>query len=314
MENKNYAVIDMGTNTFHLLVVKVDEDGIQLLCKEKMAVKIGQGGISKGVLAEDAIDRAVVALQYFYTKAMEYSPIEIFATATSAVRSAANKDVLIEKVKATTGLIIQVISGELEAELIYEGVRQSMDLGSENSLIMDIGGGSVEFILCNKDKIHWKGSFEIGGQRLIDLFHQHEPILETDIQALKDFLEERLRPLLEACLLHPPTILVGASGSFDTLASIDILQKNLNINIENEKEYELSKGVFYTIFKLVKPLTRSQRLEIPGMLELRAEMIVVACVLIDYVLGKIDFNTIRVSTYALKEGVLARLIAGNSIE
>ena len=117
-----------------------------------------------------------------------------------------------------------------------------------------------------------------------------------------------------SCLLHPPTILVGASGSFDTLASIDILQKKLPLNIEHEKEYQLHKSVFYSIFEMVKPLTRSQRLEIPGMLELRAEMIVVACILIDYVLEKINFDTIRVSTYALKEGVLARLIEGETIE
>ncbi len=313
MINQKYAVIDLGTNTFHLLVAKVGNEGVQILCKEKRSVKIGQGGISNGVLAVDAIDRAVQAIQHFHSQAMRYAPIQVFATATSAVRNAANKAALLEQVMQTTGIAIEVISGDLEAQLIYEGVRQSMDLGLENVLIMDIGGGSVEFILCNHQQVYWKGSFEIGGQRLIDLFHHHEPMLESEIEAQREFLAKQLKPLIEACKMYPPKVLVGASGSFDTLASIDILQKKLPLNIENEREYLLSKTIFYSIFNLVKPLNRSQRLQIPGMLELRAEMIVVACILIDYVMEKLNFDTIRVSTYALKEGVLARLINGEKV-
>lgn len=303
----------MGTNTFHLLVASVGEEGIIVLHKEKRAVKLGEGGISKGCIAAPAMDRAIAAVEYFYTQSQNYEVTQIFATATSAVRSAANQDELLIKVKEATGISIQVISGTLEAELIYEGVRQSMNLGTSTSLIMDIGGGSVEFILANHDQIFWKGSFEIGGQRLIDLFHQQDPMPSSEMDNQKTFLLSKLNPLIAACQLHLPSILVGASGSFDTLASIDILHKNLNIDIEHATEYPLHLADFYRIFEQVKYLNRAQRLAIPGMLDLRAEMIVVAGVLIDFILKNIPLESIRVSTYALKEGVLARLARGKAI-
>lgn len=312
MKNKTYAVIDMGTNTFHLLVAVYDGEGVKILHKEKKSVKIGQGGISQGFIAKEAIDRAVDTLKYFYQKAIVYAPT-FFVTATSAVRNASNKDELLNKIKLETGISVQVISGEFEAELIYEGVKQSMNLGQENSLIMDIGGGSVEFILCNEHQIFWKGSFEIGGQRLIDLFHHQEPMTAHEIKNEKDYLEKKLQALLAACDRHPPATLVGASGSFDTLATMDIIQKKINVNIEDEKEYQLDMCDFYSIYNQVKPLNKSERLALPGMLELRAEMIVVSCVLIDFVLEKIKFSAIKISTYALKEGVLSRLISGEAL-
>lgn len=303
----------MGTNTFHLLIASVGEEGIIVLYKEKRAVKLGEGGISKGFIAAPAMDRAIAAVTYFYEQAQNYNVTEIFATATSAVRSSSNQEELISRVKKATGISIQVISGTLEAQLIYEGVSQSMDLGDSTSLIMDIGGGSVEFILANHHQIFWKGSFEIGGQRLIDLFHQQDPMPIAEMENQKLFLQSKLAPLLEACILYPPSLLVGASGSFDTLASIDILHKNLNIDIENATEYPLKLADFYRIFEQVKHLNRVQRLALPGMLDLRAEMIVVAGVLIDFILTNIPLIAIRVSTYALKEGVLARLADGKAI-
>lgn len=303
----------MGTNTFHLLIASVGEEGITVLHKEKRAVKLGEGGISKSCIAAPAMDRAIAAVEYFYAQAQNYDITEIFATATSAVRSAANQDELINKVKKATGISVQVISGTLEAQLIYEGVRQSMDLGASTSLIMDIGGGSVEFILANHYQIFWKGSFEIGGQRLIDFFHQQDPMPSSEMKNEKIFLFTKLTPLIAACQLYAPSLLVGASGSFDTLASIDILHKKLNIDIENATEYPLKLEDFYRIFEQVKHLNRAQRLAIPGMLDLRAEMIVVAGVLIDFILKNIPLRTIRVSTYALKEGVLARLAQGKAI-
>lgn len=303
----------MGTNTFHLLIASVGAAGIKVLHKEKKAVKLGEGGISSGVIAPEAMIRAIATIAEFYAVCERHCVLNIFATATSAVRSAKNKDELLEKIKASAGISVRVISGELEAELIYEGVKQSMDLGENISLIMDIGGGSVEFILANRNQLFWKGSFEIGGQRLIDAFHQQDPMQMSQIDKQKEFLSVQLAPLFEACQVFPPITLVGASGSFDTLASIDILNKRLEVDIEQATEYQLLDTDFYSIFNHLKPLNKAQRLAVPGMLDLRAEMIVVAGVLIEFVLKRIPTPIIRVSTYALKEGVLARLAEGKPI-
>jgi exopolyphosphatase/guanosine-5'-triphosphate,3'-diphosphate pyrophosphatase len=314
MRADNFAVIDMGTNTFHLMIASISNQGIAVLYKEKRSVRLGEGGISVGVITQAAKQRAITSLSNFKATIAKYPVAETFASATSAVRNAANSKSFLEDVLAATGLHINIISGHLEAQLIYEGVRQSMNLGEKTSLIMDIGGGSVEFILCNHNQILWKESFEIGGQRLMDQFHQEDPIMNHNILAQKQYLQEKLQRLQEACKMYPPDVLVGASGSFDSLMSIDNLGKNNEYDLEAITEYWLDKASFLNIHQLLLPLNRAKRLEIPGMIELRADMIVVASILIDFILHTLELHKIRISSYALKEGILNRLARNIPIE
>lgn len=306
MKNTPFAIIDMGTNTFHLLIVYFEHSNPITLYKEKRAVKIGQGGISKGFISSDAIDRAIETMQYFYKIGQSYQVSDYYAIATSAVRSATNKSVLIDKIEETTGIKVQVISGILEATLICEGVRKSIQLAPK-SLIMDIGGGSVEFIICNQEHVFWKESFEIGGQRLIDQFQFHDPITPIEIQDINTYLTNQLSPLIEAIALHKPTMFVGASGSFDTIANIDICKKNLSLDIEQIPQYLIGREYFTDIYQLLRPLSKEQRLKVAGMIDLRAEMITIACILIDFIFQQTTILKLHISTHSLKEGVLYRL-------
>src|SRR5690606_25697024 len=117
-------------------------------------------------------------------------------------------------------LKVNVINGDHEAQLIYEGIKLSGSLNGTTALMMDIGGGSVEFIIGNEKEAFWKRSFEIGGQRLLDLFPYHDPILPEEVDQLNTFLSKQLAPLVEAIEHFKPAQLVGASGTFDTLTDM----------------------------------------------------------------------------------------------
>lgn len=311
MTDKKIAVIDLGTNTFHLLIVSISDGSFSVLVKERVTVKIGQNGISKGVITEDAQIRALKALIEFKKIIDQYDVSNIYATATSAIRNAKNGKQFAEKIKSQTSIDIRIISGDEEAEYIYYGVKTALSLGSETSLIMDIGGGSVEFIICNEDTIFWKKSFEIGAQRLLDLFHYHDPILKEEIIKLDKYLEDRLQPLIEAAALYNPSVLVGSSGTFDTLVEIYNLKYNL-ARSSDLSEYNLPLEEYNLIHEEIIHKVREERMKIPGMIEMRVEMIVVASELIRFVLNKLNLKRLRISSYSLKEGVLYKTI--NSIK
>jgi exopolyphosphatase / guanosine-5'-triphosphate,3'-diphosphate pyrophosphatase len=301
------AIIDMGTNTFHLLLAEADEKGYHITYRDRLAVKIGKGGINQGVITEEGIQRALVAMQSFQNTMNEHGVTSVYAFGTSALRNAANKEEVAARIKNLTGIDIHIISGDLEAQYIYEGVKAALGLGDENNLIIDIGGGSVEFIIGNHDRVIWKRSLEIGAQRLLEKFQKNDPITAEEIAALNRHFEKELVPVNEALKLYPTGILVGSSGSFDTLSDIFCAQHDIHKSPE-EVETPLSIEGFYDIYDQLIHKNREERMRIPGMIEMRVDMIVVACCLIHYLIEKHSFKRIRVSTYSLKEGVLSTMI------
>lgn len=305
------AIIDCGTNTFHLLLINLEDNSYSTILKEKTVVKIGEGGINEKRITNEAWGRALKALTDFKLKIDLYQVSQVYAFATSAFRNAANGPDLKEEVKKSIGIDINIISGDDEADLIFKGVSWGLGLEKDKSLVMDIGGGSVEFIIGNGLEILWKRSFEIGAQRLLDLFHDHDPISTKSIHNLFDYLEVELATLFDAIATHNPTLLIGSSGTFDTLSEI-YCQKNQLVTTGDMKELPFPINEFESIYQELISKNRSERLKIPGMIEMRVDMIVVATVLIKYILNRHSFEQMRVSTYALKEGVLSEIIKKRS--
>jgi len=305
--NNRLAVIDLGTNTFHLLIVERKDGQLVNIHQERIAAKLGAGGINQNLLTEPAIIRALNALAEFKNKLDAFGVQNVFCFGTSAVRNATNKQELIERIKSTTGIAVKVISGDEEAELIYKGVSAAIKMELEPNLIVDIGGGSVEFIIANRNEIFWKQSVEIGGQRLIEKFKPHDPIKEEEIRLLEEYFKEQLSELLEQLKIHKPTSLIGSSGSFYTISEIYCINEELPYHPESP-ETLLSIGAFYSIHQLLITKNREERMKIPGMIELRVDMIVVGSCLIKFLLDSYDFQSIRVSTFSLKEGVLQSMV------
>ncbi|SMD38365.1 exopolyphosphatase / guanosine-5'-triphosphate,3'-diphosphate pyrophosphatase [Reichenbachiella faecimaris] len=293
------GIIDIGTNTFHLLIADRARN-MKILHKEKVAVRLGKGGISNNIIQPDAMQRAVDTLTDFAQKMGNEVVDEILVSATSAVRNASNQQAFVDLVKEKIGLKIHVLSGEEEAALIHKGVSEYIDFGDETGLIMDIGGGSIEFILANKHEVKWLKSYELGGQRLIDQFHQTDPISTDEKSNLEKFLIENLREVFENCRAHQAAYLIGSSGSFDTLWDI---HARLPGALPMQQPI-LYKDYFEEIYEELMIKNREQRLKIPGMIPMRADMIVSASVAIKVVMEECQFDQIKVSPYALKEGLL----------
>lgn len=306
------AIIDMGTNTFHLLLVELYENKYNTIYKEKIPVKIGQGGISQNTIHPDAIKRAFHTLRHFRSLIDGEEIKNIFAFATSAVRNAENGADFVKQIKELFQIEVNVIDGLQEAQMIYEGIRFSGSLNGEKYLMMDIGGGSVEFIIGNSLEAFWRQSFEIGGQRMLDLFHYHDPILPEEVDNLTFYLKGKLRELEDAINHFQPTGLVGASGTFDTLTDIYFasLQKTKS---KNQQVFQLPRNEFEIIAQKLLTLNKEDRLKIKGMIPMRVDMIVVASCLIEYILKLVPVNTLVCSNYALKEGAIAQLMGKHSM-
>jgi exopolyphosphatase / guanosine-5'-triphosphate,3'-diphosphate pyrophosphatase len=308
-----YAIIDLGSNTFHLLIEHT-ATAITTLYKDQIPAKIAKAGINQGIITPEATERALGVLRIFKEKIVEYGVemSSVKTVGTSAIRSAANGQVFCETVKTQTGIHIEVITGAREAELIYEGVRQAMDLGEVPSVVMDIGGGSVEFIICNRDRIFWKQSFEIGGQRLLERFVQTDPISAAATRRMLDYFQDQLLSLVNAAHQYAPKTLVGSSGSFDTLIDMDFMHRLSEWPDTQQKNFDYPLSEFYRAYDLLTTHARAERMAIPGMIELRVDMIVPAIVLIQHVVQSLGITAIRCSTYALKEGILAWILKENN--
>ncbi len=304
MTAQKVAVLDLGTNTFNLLLVKITSQAYYIFHNEKVPVMIGKGGINLGIIKSEAQERALEALIY-YKNIIDAEGINmVYCFATSAFRGASNALAFRELIKERTGITVNIISGEQEAEFIYKGVQTAFDIGGDNALIMDIGGGSVEFIIGNRNEIVWKKSYNIGAQRLLDWFHIIDPIPAKEVSKLDSFFKKELKDLDEQIDKYNPKCLIGSSGTFDTLS--EIYQNQINrFTKGDETELPLTTQEFEKIHQLIIHLNRDERLKIPGMIEMRVDMIVVASCLVKYIIDRYHINQIRVSAHALKEGIIS---------
>jgi exopolyphosphatase/guanosine-5'-triphosphate,3'-diphosphate pyrophosphatase len=306
--SKQVAVMDLGTNTFHLLIAEGDAANPNILFKITEPVKLGEGGINKGIILPAAYDRGIKAMQQFHEHILKYNVGQIKTIATSALRSAANGKNFIEEVKQKTGIIIETINGNEEAEYIYKGVKAGECLSEQNSLIVDIGGGSVELILCNNYSIIWKQSFEIGAARLMDKFHQTDPIPAESITELNTFLEDNLTGLFTAASNQQITDLIGSSGSFETFAQLIELDKENKFDLKKIKSYSFHETDFLSVTDLLIQSSHSQRANNEGIIPVRVDMIVVAALITRFIMQKLNISAVRMSTNSLKEGVLADML------
>lgn len=227
MSTVRIAIIDLGTNTFNLLVAEKNGSKIKRIPSTKDGVALGLGGINQNSIAEDAIDRAMKTLTNFCAIGKENKVDKYFAFGTSAIRNAKNAQQFIDKVWQELNLKIEVISGAREAELIYKGVSLGYNF-TENTLIMDIGGGSTEFIFAGAKGIIKAQSFEIGVSRIYQQFTFSDPMTKDDCQKIVDYLENKTKNFFNDIACDK---LIGASGSFETFYKLARLEDFLKILI-----------------------------------------------------------------------------------
>ena len=303
------AIIDLGTNTFNLLIVEVNPDKTyQSLYHTKVSVKLGEGGINKGFIALVPFQRGIEALKYYKELIESYSAKKIYAFGTSALRDASNGKTFLDTAEQKTGIKIQTISGEREAELIYYGVRDAVKMNNDLSLIIDIGGGSTEFIIANKNEIKWKHSFLLGAARLLERFDPSDPISDKEMNELNDYIKQELKLLFEAIEKYPVTELIGASGSFDSFAEMIACRFYTPDILKNKTEYTFKLDDFAVIYKDILKSTKEERSQMKGLIAMRVDMIVISSIMVQLVISSFKIKKMRLSSYSLKEGVLHELL------
>jgi exopolyphosphatase / guanosine-5'-triphosphate,3'-diphosphate pyrophosphatase len=297
------AVIDLGTNTCHLMIVDREVNGVWIpVVRHRIFVKLGEEGIK--TIGAAAKTRCLDAMHTFKAQldAAEVDPYHTRAFGTAALRTATNGQELVKQIAKETGIVVEVISGQKEADGIYKGVRSAVPFPDNRVLIMDIGGGSVEFIIASREKVFWQGSFDIGVSILYQHFHKSDPITHEEHRALVDYLDIALKDLKMALQQHPCPTLIGASGAFDAI-DLFILDPATKPKLYGY----IKRAQFDPLYQMFLKSTLAERQEMPGLALERIEMIVVAQILVQFVLELAQITEIYTSEYSLKEGMLEQM-------
>ena len=293
---KKVAVIDLGTNTFNLLIADVSKTDFKVIHSEKDGVALGMGGINKQIIAQDAFERGIKTLKKFKEICEENQVEEIRALGTSALRDAKNSKDFLNAVYSETGIKIEIISGNKEADLIYKGVSWTYNF-DKTSVIMDIGGGSTEFIFADKTGILDKKSFNIGVSRIYQEFAFQDPYSTFNIDEIEAFLENQVCDFFEN---RNCEILIGASGSFETFYEMIHNQSF----IEHKKSMIFPNDELNRILDWIINSTHQEREEHPYIIPIRRKMAPIAAIKTKWVIKKLGINTNFVTPCSLKEGVL----------
>jgi exopolyphosphatase / guanosine-5'-triphosphate,3'-diphosphate pyrophosphatase len=304
MEAIRHAVIDVGTNSVKLLVADVRGREISPVHEESRQTRLGKGFYETHRLQPEPIARTAEAVWEFAEIARERNAASIRVIATSAARDAVNPRDLTHAIERACGLPTVILSGAREAELVFQGVTTDPELAKHPLLLLDVGGGSTEFILGRGHKKHFAHSFPLGTVRLMEQFPHSDPPTHVECMKcrdwVKDFLRREVRPLLEPALKNEPgdALLVGTGGTTSILARIE--NKLDRFDREKIERTALRFGRVATHRRRLWKLPLEERKEIPGLPKSRADVILTGVLIYEAVMEEFGFKELRISTRGLR--------------
>lgn len=298
-EKKVCGVIDIGTNTTRLFIAEVANGVIcSKYYKETEITRLGEGVDKSRRLKPEAIERTAAAIKRYSEKAAEYGVTSIRAFATSASRDAENSSQFLEKVKDETGIIITVISGEEEGRAAFRGV--ATDNYAEDITVIDIGGGSTEFIYGNKNEIKFIKSLDIGAVRVKEKFFAEENYSKENFEQCEKWIFSMLESI--SSLKEKEFELVGVAGTVTTQVSVVKSMKQYN-PVEIHK-YILSKNEIASNLSLFESKSLEERKNITGLEPKRAEVIISGTFLLQTIMKYFGKESITVSEADILEGLM----------
>ena len=303
------AAVDMGTNSFHLIIVKLKKDGsFKVIDREKEVIRLGSHeGKDLSVISSDEIKDAVKILSRF-KKLAQYYNAKMRAVATSAVRESHNQDEFIESVFQSTGIEVEVIKGHHEAELIYRGAKKALPLENKKVLCVDIGGGSTEFVFGNKGKPAFAESIKVGAVRLSKKFFPEYLISESAVNECEKFIEDHLKSNHKLLFNENYDIAVGSSGTIQAAAAMIHFSKN-HKSINNLNGFSFSKKELDKLAdKIINSTTPEERLKIKGMEPKRADIIPAGLLILKKAFELFNLQEMTISEFALREGIILEML------
>lgn len=302
---KRIAAVDMGTNSFHLIIVEVDENNeFRLLHRQRETLRLGSHkGEDLSIISDGEFEKAVDVLSEYKSLANYYNT-DLIAVATSAVREAQNKNIFLEYIYEKTGIKIKVIDGVTEAKLIYLGIVKALPVSDKKVLCIDIGGGSTEILLADKGKIIFANSLKIGAVRLSKMFFPDYQLKSRSIKDCKFYIKKVIQENLNRWTDYKFDVVVGTSGTINAAASLVNAYKN-NKKLKSVNRYTFNYDDFRTVLTTVlNAKTTAERIVIPGMENKRADIIPAGLLVLRRIMKDFNIQKITISEFALREGII----------
>jgi exopolyphosphatase/guanosine-5'-triphosphate,3'-diphosphate pyrophosphatase len=301
------AAIDVGSNSLHMLVVQVGSDGsLGELARAKEMVGLGRASFPSHRLSTIAMERALLTLRRFMMEVGRWNVERVLTVATSAVREAENGGEFIERVRNELGLHVRVVSARDEARLIYHGVRRTVDWADGNTLIVDVGGGSVEFVVADRTKPLLLESRKLGAARMTARFIKSDPAEPREVSALLAHYEAELAPLAEQVRALAPVRVIGTSGTLLNLAAMaDGAARSGN----GDAAPVLEQSDHERLVERLLPSRAEERAAMKGLDDQRKDQVLAGALLVGELFKRFAISRIEISRSALREGILAEYLA-----
>ncbi|MBI3767231.1 MAG: Ppx/GppA family phosphatase [Deltaproteobacteria bacterium] len=310
------AAIDIGSNSIHMVVARIDADGhFTLLDRAKEMVRLGKGTLAARALSREAMQAGIQALATFKRLADTQQIDRVLAVATSAVREAKNGGDFIAQIGRELGIHVDLITGREEARLIHLAVSNALDLRDASTVLVDVGGGSVELVLADRGIVKLQESLKLGVLRLAERFFEHDPPARDEVDALEEYLDRQLASFYKRARSTEVGRFIGTSGTVLNLAAI-ALQMDGGAAPERLHGITLRAKDVQRVRKLVVRSDRDERQRLPGLDRRRVDTIVPGAILIDHVMRRLEVAELTTCEWALREGVLLDFIRrhGREIE
>jgi exopolyphosphatase / guanosine-5'-triphosphate,3'-diphosphate pyrophosphatase len=308
-ENQMIAAIDIGTNSLHMVIVKIEAalPSFTMIAREKETVRLGDRNLITGELKPEVMLKAIACLGRFKTLAHSLEVNSIVAVATSAVRESPNGKEFLHQIETELGLSVDLISGPEEARRIYLGVLSGMEFNHQPHIIIDIGGGSTELILGDSEEPRSLTSTKIGAVRLTGELVNSDPITETEFKYLQAYargmLERSVEEVQEKLKIGEFPRLIGTSGTIETIATIHAREK-LGLVPSTLNGYQFSLQDLRIWVTRLRKMTNVERATIPGMPEKRSEVILAGAVILQEAMTLLGVESLTVCERALREGII----------
>ena len=308
------AAIDIGTNSIHMVIARASGGtGFEVVDREREVVQIGRDSFERGRLRASAMRRTIEALARFVDLARRMQADRILCTTTAAVREARNGGEFVQAARKAAGVTPRVIPAEEEGRLIYLAVKAAVQLPAAPSLVVDVGGGSVQLVVGDRERLRFASSAPLGALRLTETVLEHDPPTRGDLDRLRRDIRKQSRAALERVAEADPVRAYGSSGSIHALAQMAHTLEH-GSPIAHMNGHVLRRDALARISRRIARLSLAERERLPGLDQRRAEIIVPAALTLLHVLETLGLDGITVSDFGVREGLVTDYIEHHADE
>ena len=296
---RRIAAIDIGTNSIHMIVAEARGRDYRVVDREKDMVQLGLASLDGQPLTDDAMARGVTSIAKMSQLAARWEVDEVVAVATSAVREAPNRRDFLKRVKDEAGVNVRIISGEEEADLIFRAVRSTVDIGIGTALVVDIGGGSVEFIVGTSSEIYLTASEPLGSLRLAQKFRLDNRPFALSLEQCREFVADHLVKLRKRVRRLGVDMALGTSGTIVTLANLCSPGDPAGHALRR-----VDRDTLAALIPVLAGMTAKERAEKFSIDDRRSGTIIAGAVALDEIMRQLGIDSMLACPVAIREGIV----------